>query len=134
MDLKDAGSQARFLIRDRDGRLPGLSGNVLTDAGIEIVLGRVQMPRMNSIMEPWVQTSRREVLDRTLIWNQTHSLQDLARVLAILELPPAASEDRKLPATAHAACTDPRTGRCHLPSRHRRNRLGGILYGYRRAA
>jgi putative transposase len=44
MDLEDAGSQARFLIRDRDGKFPGLFDTVLTDAGIETVLSGVQMP------------------------------------------------------------------------------------------
>lgn len=32
---------------------------------------------MNSIMERWVQTCRREVLDRALIWNQAHLLHAL---------------------------------------------------------
>jgi putative transposase len=32
---------------------------------------------MNSIMEWWVQTCRRELLDRTLIWNQRHLLHAL---------------------------------------------------------
>jgi hypothetical protein len=32
---------------------------------------------MNSIMERWVQTCRRELLDRTLIWNQRHLLYAL---------------------------------------------------------
>jgi hypothetical protein len=32
---------------------------------------------MNSIMERWVQTCRRELLDRTLIWNQQHLLHAL---------------------------------------------------------
>src|SRR3977135_2156090 len=35
------------------------------------------MMRMNSIMERWVQTCRRELLERTLIWNQRHLLQAL---------------------------------------------------------
>ena len=35
MDLEDAGSQARFLIRDRDGKFPGVFDAVLQDAGIE---------------------------------------------------------------------------------------------------
>ena len=70
MDLEDAGSRARFLIRDRDGKFSGLFDDVLKDAGIEIVLSGVQMPRMNAFMERWVQTCRRELLDRTLIWNQ----------------------------------------------------------------
>jgi putative transposase len=32
---------------------------------------------MNSIMERWVQTCRRELLDRILIWNQRHLLHAL---------------------------------------------------------
>lgn len=32
---------------------------------------------MNSIMERWVQELRRELLDRTLIWNQRHLLRAL---------------------------------------------------------
>jgi transposase InsO family protein len=77
MDLQDAGSRARFLIRDRDGKYPALFGAVLKDAGIQTVLSGVQMPRMNSIMERWVQTCRHELLDRTLIWNQRHLLHAL---------------------------------------------------------
>jgi putative transposase len=38
MDLEDAGSRARFLIRDRDAKLPGLFDAVFKDAGIEVVL------------------------------------------------------------------------------------------------
>ena len=77
MDLEDADSRARFLIRDRDGKFPGLFGAILADAGIETVLSGVQMPRMNAVMERWVQTCRRELLDRTLIWNQAHLLHPL---------------------------------------------------------
>jgi transposase len=77
MDLEDAGCRVRFLIRDRDGKFPGLFDAILKDAGIEVVLSGVQMPRMNSIMERWVQTCRRELLDRTLIWNHRHLLHAL---------------------------------------------------------
>ena len=77
MDLDDVGSRARFLIRDRDGKFPGLFDAVLNDAGNETVLRGVQMPRMNSIMERWVQTCRHELLDCTLIWNQRHLLHSL---------------------------------------------------------
>jgi hypothetical protein len=34
MDLHDAGSQARFLIRDRDGKYPPMFDTILADAGI----------------------------------------------------------------------------------------------------
>jgi hypothetical protein len=74
MDLEDNGSRARYMIRDRNGKFPGLFDAVLADAGIDVVLSGTQMPRMNSIMERWVQTCRGELLDRTLIWNQRHLL------------------------------------------------------------
>ena len=77
MDLEDADCRARFLIRDRDGKFPALFDAILVDAGIDVVLSGVRMPRMNSIMERWVQTCRRELLDRTLIWNQSHLLHAL---------------------------------------------------------
>jgi putative transposase len=32
---------------------------------------------MNSIMERWIQSCRRELLDRTMIWNQRHLLHAL---------------------------------------------------------
>ncbi|MFI6689921.1 integrase core domain-containing protein [Streptomyces sp. NPDC050485] len=77
MDLGDAGCRARFLIRDRDGTFPALFDAVLNDAGIEVVLSGVRMPRTNPVMERWVQTCRRELLHRTLIWNQRHLLHAL---------------------------------------------------------
>src|SRR5258705_317547 len=77
MDLGDAGSKARYLIRDRDGKFPELFDAVLADAGIKVVLSGIQTPRMNSIMERWVRTCRHELLDRTLIWNQRHLLHAL---------------------------------------------------------
>src|ERR1700730_7746644 len=56
MDLEDAGSTARYLIRDRDGKFPALFDAVLADAGVKVVLSGIRTPRMNSIMERWVRT------------------------------------------------------------------------------
>jgi hypothetical protein len=47
------------------------------DAGIRTVLCNLATPRMNAIAERWIGGCRRELLDRTLIWNQAH----LRRVL-----------------------------------------------------
>ena len=38
IDLEDASCRARFLIRDRDGKFPGLFDAIIGDAGIETVL------------------------------------------------------------------------------------------------
>jgi len=72
MDLDEAAVQVRYLLRDRDAKFPALFDRILNDTGIDIVLTGVRVPRMNSIMERWVRTCRRELLDRTLIWNDSH--------------------------------------------------------------
>jgi transposase len=62
MDLDDAGCRVKHLIRDRDGKYPGMFDQVLADAGITVVHSGVRMPRMNAVMERWVRTCRRELL------------------------------------------------------------------------
>ena len=73
MDLPDAGhvGQVRFRIRDRDAKYPESIDEILRGAKLATVLTGVRMPRMNAIMERWVKTLRAELLDRTLIWNET---------------------------------------------------------------
>ena len=78
MDLQDAGATVRHLIRDRDTKYTRAFDAVFEAEGIEIVTTGIRVPRMNSIMERWVQTCRYELLDRTLIWNQAHLLHALA--------------------------------------------------------
>ena len=51
MDLQDAGCRARFLIRDRDGKYPALFDTILAEAGIEVVLSGVRVPRPNAVMQ-----------------------------------------------------------------------------------
>jgi putative transposase len=134
MDLEDAGSRARFLIRDRDGKFPGMFDTVLTDVGIEAVLSGVQMPRMNSVMERWVQTCRHELLDRTLIWNQRHLLH------ALREFEHFYNEHRPHRTLRAAAPLRPLPEPIADPERiaqldvRRRDRLGGTLHEYRHAA
>jgi putative transposase len=72
MDLQDASCRVRYLIRDRDAKFPALMDEILSEAGIQIVLTGIRMPRMNAVMERWVQSCRRELLDRCLIWNERH--------------------------------------------------------------
>jgi transposase InsO family protein len=79
MDLHEAGTTATFLLRDRDAKFTAAFDAVLGDAGIQVVTTGIRIPRMNSIMERWIQTCRRELLDRTLIWNQRHLLHALRK-------------------------------------------------------
>ncbi|MFB4304305.1 integrase core domain-containing protein [Actinomadura sp. NTSP31] len=134
MDLEDAGCRARWLVRDRDGKFPGLFDTVLADAGIKIVLTGVRMPRMNAIMERWVQTCHRELLDRTLIWNQRHLLHALREFEAFF------NEHRPHQGIANGRPLHPLPPPITDPDRiarldvRRRQRLGGILNEYKHAA
>jgi len=77
MDLGGQAGRVKFMIRDRGSNFTAAFDAVLTDAGIRTVLCNVRTPRMNAIAERWIGGCRRELLDRTLIWNQSHLRQIL---------------------------------------------------------
>ena len=77
MDLGDEGHRAKFMIRDRGSNYTAAFDAILADAGVRTVLCNVRTPRMNAIADRWIGGCRREILDRTLIWNQSH----LGRIL-----------------------------------------------------
>src|SRR6266704_2241120 len=64
--------RAQFMIRDRGPDFTAGFDAVLAGAGIRTVLCNVATPRMNAIAERRIGGCRRELLDRTLIWNQAH--------------------------------------------------------------
>jgi putative transposase len=72
MDLGDQTDRLRFMIRDRGSNFTPAFDAVLAGAGIRTVLCNVRTPRMNAIAERWIGGCRRELLDRTLVWNQSH--------------------------------------------------------------
>jgi putative transposase len=72
MDLGGQAGRIKFMIRDRGSNFTAAFDAVLADAGIRTVLCNVRTPRMNAIAERWIGGCRRELLDRTLIWNQNH--------------------------------------------------------------
>ncbi|MFI6505815.1 integrase core domain-containing protein [Nonomuraea typhae] len=134
MDLEDARCRARFLIRDRDGKFPALMDEILADIGIQTVLTGIRMPRMNAIMERWVQTCRRELLDRCLLWNERHLRHALGEYEKFYNL------HRAHQALDQAAPLRAAPGPITEPARildlniRRRDRLGGILHEYSHAA
>jgi transposase InsO family protein len=72
MDLGEQAHRVKFMIRDRGSNFTAAFDAVLADAGIRTVLCNVQTPRMNAIAERWIGGWRRELLDRTPIWNHAH--------------------------------------------------------------
>jgi transposase InsO family protein len=97
--------------------------------GIRVVLTTPQAPRMNAIMERWVGSVRRELLDRILIMNERH----LRTVLAEYET--YFNEHRPHRALNQAsplrAIPDPVDADIKVT---RRDRLGGLLHEYAQVA
>jgi transposase len=77
MDLGEQAERMKFMIRDRGSNFTAAFDAVLADAGIRTALCNMRTPRMNAIAERWIGGCRRELLDRTLIWNQAHLRQIL---------------------------------------------------------
>lgn len=47
MDLEDVGSRATFMIRDRDSKFTAAFDDLLTDAGLTVLITGIRIPRMN---------------------------------------------------------------------------------------
>ncbi|MCE7002004.1 integrase core domain-containing protein [Kibdelosporangium philippinense] len=134
MDLEYTNCRARFSIRDRDGKFPPLLDAILADAGIQVILSGIHMPRMNSLVERWIQSCRHELLDRTLIWNHRHLLH------ALREYERFYNNHRPHQGIANTRPSQPPPQPIAEPTQinqldiRRRPRSGGILNEYHHAA
>lgn len=126
--------RARHPADPRLGNDPAVIDEILTDAGIQTVLTGIRVPRMNSVMERWVQSCRHELLDRTPIWNE-HHLRHALREYEKFYNSHRAHQARHQAAPLRpvpAPITDP-DRIAHLNMR-RQDRLGGVLHEYLHAA
>ena len=117
------------MIRDRGSNYTAAFDAVPADAGIRTVLCNIRTPRMNAIAERWIGGCRREILDRTLIWNQAH----LRRILRPYETHNQHRPHRSLDA---AAPLKPLREPVDLQGYHvrRHARIGGMINEYRLVA
>jgi putative transposase len=127
LDFSEQG--ARFLIRDRDSKYSGPFDVVFRSEGIRIVKTPVRAPRANAIAERFVRTVRAECLDWLLVLNRRH----LERVLRVY----VDHYNRQRPHRAlelRPPEPDERQDRSAAGEIRRRDRLGGLIHEYYRAA
>lgn len=122
----------RFLIRDRDRKFTTGFDAVFEAEHIRIVRTPIQAPEANGIAERFVRTARSECLDWLLLLNAPH----LERALAVfIDHYNSRRPHRRLglaPPNGRASVATS-TGTQGIAVK-RRDRLGGLLHEYERAA
>jgi transposase InsO family protein len=127
LDFAEAG--VRLLIRDRDSKYSGAFDEIFRSESIRIVKTPVRAPKANAIAERFVRTVRAECLDWLLILNSRH----LERVLRIY----VDHYNCERPHRALGLQPPQTNDRLERPPRgeiRRRDRLGGLIHDYYRAA
>ena len=130
--LSERADPVRFLIRDHDRKFTRGFDVVLEAQGTRIVRTPIQVPKANGIAERFVRTARSECLDWLLIVNARH----LERALTVFidhynGWRPHRSLDLAPPNGRTPAAVWTGT---HPITLKRRDRLGGLLREYQRAA
>jgi transposase InsO family protein len=122
----------RFVIHDRDSKFSRAFDDVFKNEGVEIIRTPFRAPQANAFAERWVGTVRRDCLDWLLIVNR----RQLERILrTYVDHYNTHRPHRTLKLTPPM----PRR-RLHLVGDHqptqiqRRDRLGGLIHEYARAA
>ena len=121
--------RCRALVRDGAGQFRGGFDAIFASEDITVIPTPVRTPVANAYAERWVGTLRRELLDRTLIWNRRQLQHLIAEYIehynahrphrALDQQPPQptaiSSYQPDVPVTAHRRCD-------------------GLIHGYRQAA
>ena len=116
------------MIHGRDASFTTAFDEVFRAAGTRIARSAIQAPRMNSIMERWIGSCRRELLDRTLIWNQRHLMTVLREYEDFYNTHRTLNQAAPLRPLPEGV-----TGLDHFRVR-RRDRAGGVIHEYRLVA
>jgi putative transposase len=130
LDLDGHAETIKFLVRDRDAKFVAAFDAVFQCTGIRVIKTPVQAPRANAIMERWIGSCRREILDRTLVWNLPH----LRRVLAEYEDHYNRHRPHRALHQASPLKELPEPADLDQLAVRRRDRLGGILHEYAQVA
>ena len=123
-------TDARALVRDRASQFVGAFDEIFTTEGMKALKTPVRTPEANASAERWIGTLRRELLDRTIIWNRRQLNKLVVDYIdhynthrphrSLEQRPPAATDPPDQPDRHHQVA---RSARCN-----------GLINEYRNAA
>ena len=119
----------RFLIHDRDSKFSASFDEIFLSEGIKVIHTPIRAPQANAYAERFVRTIRAECLDWLLIIRRRH-LEHVLRVYT-------SHYNRERPHRGLALLTPASTTADARPCAgeiERRDRLGGLIHEYHRAA
>jgi putative transposase len=119
----------RFLIHDHDSKFAPAFDEVFRSEGIKVIHTPIRAPQANAYAERFVRTVRAECLDWALIIGRRH-LETVLRIYT-------AHYNRERPHRGLALLPPDPTNADRPPSGgeiKRRDRLGGLIHEYHRAA
>jgi transposase InsO family protein len=129
---RDLFAGARALVRDRGSQFVDAFDEVFRSHNMKILKCPVRTPVANAYAERWIGTLRRELLDRTIIWNQ----QQLERL--VVEYIDHYNTHRPHRSLQQRAPTAPEPASPTVPLRQldvaRSTRCDGLIHEYRNAA
>jgi putative transposase len=127
----DGGQRPRFVLRDRDAKFCRGFDDVFCAEDAEVLVTPIQAPNANAYAERWIRTVRAECLDWLLIISSGH-LEQILRIYAEhynRHRPHRALGSNRLASAGLTLIAEARRAWVR-----RRDLLGGLLHGYRRAA
>ena len=124
-------THTRALLRDRASQFTGDFDEIFRTEGLKILRTPVRGPVANAFAERWIGTLRRELLDRTIIWNQ-RQLEHL--VTDYIDHYNAHRPHRSLNQRPPASTKPPNANGQQQLRIIRATRCGGLINEYRRAA
>ena len=120
----------RFLLRDRDAKFTWAFDEVFQSEGLQVIRLPVRSPVANSFAERWVGTAPRECLDHLLIVGRRHLESVLCEFVEhYQEAPPHQGLGQRTPSGEPVVARVTPAGWIV-----RRDRLGGLIHEYERAA
>lgn len=131
MSLDERAEPVRFLIHDRDAKFTARFDDLFRTEDVEILFTPIRSPKANAVAERWVKTVRTECLDWTLIIGRRHLYEVLRTYVNHYNgARPHRGLDLTIPDSPSPAVNEP----APLSRIARRDRLGGLIHEYERAA